>query len=553
MSFKPGVVGSNQIPAITFKRLFNREALFFVSSWLPCPVFALQTHVMKLILGFLFLSLALCIRAGEWSQAPGPNGNFVSPGEASEAFSVARSDGVVWRAKLPSTGQGTPVVSGGRVFVTSHEEITKDSQTGSAILGMCFDARTGKELWRRKIGGTRTTDLSSLFSDNTAASPVTDGKRVVFVNVGGTVKCFDYEGKELWSHTWTPFGRHHARAHEPILHDGKVILMHAPRYDLPVSATTKGGSQPLGRGKEYWTFLRAYDLKSGKPVWQARAGTSVHSTSIIGRLSDGKHAILTGRGGGHKPPEEPYGLSLIDASNGKSIWDRAIPGYAAAQNANWAGKAAHFFVGQEHRSVAIETGEPLSGVSLTDGVTITRRKGEGYETVENGKFPKAKKPITYFTNLIIGNYHYFRSFGGFFIGRVNLKSGKVEYLQVPVQVIRKAGREDEILWDKSLPNDMKNADGFRATQDKRNAGSGWGHVSSAPPVVVGDLIYFPTMVGMVYVLKWNAPILNEDALVSWSDLGTAGETWSLSGLAYADGRLYARTLKELICIGAKAE
>ena len=61
------------------------------------------------------------------------------------------------------------------------------------------------------------------------------------------------------------------------------------------------------------------------------------------------------------------------------------------------------------------------------------------------------------------------------------------------------------------------------------------------------------MVGMVYVLKWNAPVLNEDALVSWSDLGQAGETWSLSGLAYADGRLYARTLKELLCIGPKVK
>lgn len=504
----------------------------------------------RILLCFFPVSLVL---AGEWPQASGPNGNFVGTGDSPAAFSVSKNEAVRWRVKLPSTGQGTPVVSGGRVFVTSHKEITEDSQTGSSILAMCFDANTGKELWRRKIGGSRKTDLSSLFSDNTAASPVTDGKRVVFVNVGGTVKCFDYEGVELWSHVWTPFGRHHARAHEPILHDGKVILMHAPRYDLPVSATTKSGSHPLGRDKEYWTFLRAYDLETGKLAWQAEAGTSVHSTSILGKLPDGRHAILTGRGGGHKPPEEPYGLSLIDASNGKSLWDREIHGYAAAQNANWAGQAAHFFIGSEHRSVKIESGEPLGGVSMTDGVTVTRRKGEGYETVEKGKLPRPKKPITYFTNLIVGKYHYFRSFGGFFIGRVNLESGRVEYLQVPVQVIRKVGRKDEVLWDKSLPNDMKNAYGFKATQDKRNAGNGWGHVSSAPPVVVGDLIYFPTMLGMVYALKWNAPVLNEEALVSWSDLGPAGETWSLSGLAYANGRLYARTLKELICIGARAE
>ena len=125
------------------------------------------------------------------------------------------------------------------------------------------------------------------------------------------------------------------------------------------------------------------------------------------------------------------------------------------------------------------------------------------------------------------------------IGRVNLKNGKVEYMEVPAQVVRERGGEERKLWGETLPTDMKNADGFRATMDKRNAGSGWGHVSSAPPIVVGDLIYFPTMVGMVYVIKWNAGKLDEQALVSISDLGKGGETWSLSGLAYADGRARA--------------
>jgi len=54
---------------------------------------------------------------------------------------------------------------------------------------------------------------------------------------------------------------------------------------------------------------------------------------------------------------------------------------------------------------------------------------------------------------------------------------------------------------------------------------------------------------MVYVLQWNAEKWDADALVSISDLGPAGETWSLSSLSYSDGKLYARTLKEVICIG----
>lgn len=85
--------------------------------------------------------------------------------------------------------------------------------------------------------------------------------------------------------------------------------------------------------------------------------------------------------------------------------------------------------------------------------------------------------------------------------------------------------------------------------DKRIAGNGWGDVSSAPPIWVGDLIYFPTMLGMVDVLKWNANTFDEDALVSVSDLGRAGETSSLSGLSHADGKIFVRTMKEMISIG----
>ena len=95
---------------------------------------------------------------------------------------------------------------------------------------------------------------------------------------------------------------------------------------------------------------------------------------------------------------------------------------------------------------------------------------------------------------------------------------------------------------------MRNAKGFLATRDKRNAGNGWGHCSAASPIVIGDYLYMPTMIGMVYIVKWNSPVLDEKALVSIGDLGPAGKTWSLSSLSYSDGKIYARTMKELICI-----
>jgi hypothetical protein len=497
----------------------------------------------------VLLLFCSCTVAADWPQAAGPNGNFVVEGKAADQFSAATGQHVIWRSPLPNTGQGTPIVSNGRVFVTSHETITQDTETGSLILGLCFDAKTGKELWRREIPGTRVTDLSSLFSDNTAASPVSNGRSVLFTNVGGTLRSFDFDGNEQWTYKWGPFGRHHARQHEPILHDGHVILMQVPRADLTPDITTKAGAHPLGRGKEFWTHLQAFDLQSGKRNWIAKAGTSCHSTSLIGRTADGTTAILTGRGGGHQPPEEPYGISLVSADDGKTIWDLPIKGYASHQSSSWNKDVACLFAGREHLTVDMRTGEIRNRVSVAEGVTIHRHTKAGYKTETSQKLKKARSPLTKQANCLVGNYHYFRVHDEFLIGRVDIRDGSVEYLQVPVQVIRRDGVEDEVHWTGPLKNDMKNADGFVATQDKRNAGSGWGHVSAASPIVVGENIYIPTMIGMVYVLEWNAKTLDEKALVSINDLGPAGETWSLSSLSFSDGRLYARTLKELICLG----
>lgn len=489
------------------------------------------------------------VRAENWPQAAGPNGNFAVKGTAPADFSVAHNRNILWRTPLPSTGQGAPIISNGRVFVTSHESITADAHSGSNIVGMCFDAGTGKELWRRTIPGVRDTDLSSLFSDNTAASPVADGRRICFVNVGGSIKCFNFDGRELWSYDWVPFGRHHARLHEPILHDGNIITVQYPHRDLKPLHTTKEGAQPLGRDRRYWTFLQAFDLETGRRKWLAETGTSVHQTSLFGRTAGGVNAVLTGRGGGHQPPEEPYGLSLVNADDGKTIWDLPIQNYPSAQNACWSSTHAYAFAGQEHLTIEIASGRIVRRSSLVTGVTITRRDGGGYARITNATSPRFRQPLTKNSNVLAGGYHYFRASDSFMIGRVNLDSGAVEYLQVPVQVVRRAGQKDEVLWEKALPNDMKNAAGFVASEDKRNAGNGWGHVSAASGTVIGGKLYLPTMIGMVYVLDWNADRLDENALLSISDLGPATETWSLSSLSFADGRIYARTLKELICIG----
>ncbi|MEC7567318.1 MAG: PQQ-binding-like beta-propeller repeat protein [Planctomycetota bacterium] len=501
------------------------------------------------VLLFLGTSSAWC---DNWHQAAGPNHDFVVQGYAPPYFSVSANKNILWRTALPNTGQGTVILSGEHAFVMSHAPVKQDTQTGSLCVGQAFDAITGKQRWRREIPAVREIDLSSLFSDNTAASPATDGTHICFVNVGGSIHTFDFDGNPIWSYAWTPFGRHHSRQHEPLIDDGHLVVVQTPHQDLPLDLLDKEKARSLEGGSRYWTHLQSFDVKTGKRLWVAEAGTSIHSTSLLGHLANGQAAILTGRGGGHNPLEKPYGLSLVNAKNGKSIWDQAIPKYPTFQNACWNERVACQFSATEHLVLDIETGDIRQRQSLTKQVAVCAHTSEGYTRKVNQDLHdyirSYKKPMTYQTNLLIGNYHYFMAHHAKMIGRVHIESGAVEYLQVPAQVVRIPGQEDVLRWDTTLPNDLRNADGFLVTQDKRNAGSGWGHVSAPPPIVVGNNIYFPTMVGTVYVIRWDAKVLDQRALLSVSDLGQAGKTWSLSGLSYANGRLYARTLKELICI-----
>ena len=85
------------------------------------------------------------------------------------------------------------------------------------------------------------------------------------------------------------------------------------------------------------------------------------------------------------------------------------------------------------------------------------------------------------------------------------------------------------------------ADDDRSKTDGWQIPAFWGS-----PVALGNKIYFTTMLGITYVVDGNAKVLDESALLAINDLGPSGETWSLNTPSYSDGRIYHRSLKELL-------
>ena len=495
---------------------------------------------MKIFLLFTFLCLNLA--AQNWPQASGPGLNYQIDGKAALKWSVSQNQSIKWKVILPEGGQSTPVIWGDKLFISINKPIESETIVNDSILAMCFDKNNGKLIWQKELKGSWAMRMNAVFSDATVCTPLTDGKTVLFCSPSGIIAAFDFEGNEKWRYSWEEGGGYNIRQHEPFLIDGKAFVM-IERNETFKKPENANSHKYWGRRK----FIRCINLDDGKALWDAECDSSPHYTSMPAKLANGKYAIYTARGGGHKPPELKHGFSLINCENGKELL-YSKDQVTTIQNLLFDSKYFYNLSGAGLKMYDTKTASIEKNIDIYKNALVTQFDGSfkskkvDFSTISKGK--KKPKGLTEFTNVLVGDYLFFLSDKAGFVGRINLKSELVEYLQVPLEV-----QGDKRNWLSHTPADVKNSRGLNVKGDPRSSGNGYGHLGASPPIIVGDYIYFPLMPGTVHVIKWNSEKLDGNALVSVNDLGTAGKTWTLAGFAFSEGKLYTRTLTELICIG----
>ena len=524
---------------------------------------SILSKVSKLALAFGLALAASAVQAQEnWPQAAGPSGNWSETTKSAPPtqWSVARNENIVWRTVLPETGQSGIAVWGSRLFLTIMEPLSPDPKTreGHDIVGYCLNSRTGKVLWTVSIPGTENSAYAYGFSDSTSPTPVTDGQAVWFCNSSGAIVCCDLKGKTLWRHEWKPTtGRPFNKQFEPILYKETLLNME-PRDP----------NDPRNR-RDPWNYLRGLDKKTGKTLWVSEDALTHYNTPVFGLLPDKTPAILQGRGGYHDAPEMPTGLSLTSlapGTAGKSLWKFEAQG-KALYTQHWTNQYAFWFDqdAQQHLVIDIKTGKLLRSQSLVKGVDYRYYDAAKKKYVLQAltDLDKTSPPTlvfpAWFCNVVTGGYHYFLCFTdpashfgpSYCVGRINIDTGKAEYLELPVQVIRDPGEPDKMIWNQPQPSDTTNARGIDAAGDPRSKRDGWYWDFLGSPTVLNGKIYITTMLGVTYVVDGAAKILDENALLAVNDLGIAGRTWSLNSLSYANGKIYHRSMKEVVCIGAK--
>lgn len=530
------------------------------------------------------------VRADNWPQAGGPDGTWrYDHGSAPSTWSVSRNEHVVWRSPMKAGGQGGITVWGNRLFLTTFEEYKEgDPKYSATILGHCLDAKTGKILWSVKLVGENASPLMYAYSDSTSWTPVTDGKHVWFFNCSGEMGCWDFNGKEVWRRKFLAPGEPFNKQHEPILYGSTIVSVE------PIAPTEPG----YRADRALWHYLRGIDKSTGKTLWIAEDGTTYYCTSVMGKLADGRMGIVSGRGGPHGVPERPIGISMTSldpGTAGKTIWrwiPEDLPGgpvdgvtFNALYTMSWNTKYTCWFrlaPEESHLVFDSTTGKLLRTQSLFKNVDYHQWDPKSSQYIDhlnvNIRDMKDFSPAVslkpgevihvfpnWCSNIVAYGYHYFLTSTGHrrngyappglsgpshCIGRVNIETGKVEYLEVPVSVERVAGKPDHFIYDDPVATKPLDYKGVDVAAEERSRTDGWTIPAFfGSPIAINGKIYLSTMLGITYVIDGRAKTLDQKALLGVNDLGPSGETWSLNSLSFSNGRLYNRSIKEVVCIG----
>lgn len=187
----------------------------------------------------VLLITAAQIQAADWPGFRGPTGLGVTE-ETGFPTTWSAKENVKWKFEMPNKGNESPIVSNGRIFVTSA------NNEGTERRLHCIDRKTGLELWTKSVA-YESVEKTHGTNPYGAATPAADGERVVVWHGSAGLYCYDFEGNQLWSaplgtvtHIW-------GYGSSPVIHKGRVFVNFGP-------------------GKEQ--ALIAIDLKDGKEAWR---------------------------------------------------------------------------------------------------------------------------------------------------------------------------------------------------------------------------------------------------------------------------------------------
>lgn len=239
--------------------------------------------------------------ADDWPHWRGPFLNG-SSNEKNLPEKWTTIENVVWVVELPGAGSATPIITGGKVFISSTD------RNGNDLLALCLNAQSGKELWRKKLG---ESDRNVPRNNLAAPSPVTDGRHVYFLFGSGDLAGLDFEGNILWfrnlEEEYGNISLKYGYSSSPLLYDNKLYILIQRRHT----------AYRTPRNTSLDSFLLAVDAETGENIWMQPRKTDAldetldsYSSPILYERPERTEILIIGA---------DY-FTANDAITGKELW-----------------------------------------------------------------------------------------------------------------------------------------------------------------------------------------------------------------------------------------
>jgi hypothetical protein len=207
------------------------------------------------------------------------------------------TENVKWKTALPGTGHSSPIVSRGKVFLTTclEKQVAVDGKKTRQLL--CLNRTTGAVEWSADLLSA-PLEVKHKLNSYASSTPVTDGERVYVPFLDGAtlrVYCYDFVGKKVWDAAPGEFHSRHGFCSSPLLH-GDLLIVNADQ-----------DPEPDGQA-----YLVALDKKTGQERWRIDRPNRLRSycPPVIGEVQGKPQMVLTGS----------KCVASYDPSTGKPIW-----------------------------------------------------------------------------------------------------------------------------------------------------------------------------------------------------------------------------------------
>ena len=244
-------------------------------------------------LSILFLAMVANPGFSQWTQWRGSaDGQGIIEGVA-PVTEWSETHNIIWKSSISGIGSSSPVVTGGKVFITSADE-----KRGKFFL-ICYDQKSGEKLWEKQVFWGEVLDNLHKQNTHAPATVATDGEilSVVFgVDKAVWIAAYDLDGKKLWDKEIVKVKSNFGIGSSPMVYKDMVVVL----SDME--------PEPL---------IVAYRLKDGKQLWKTRrndkgdADFHSYSTPRVYKVDGKDQIVTTGLGK----------VKFYDPETGKLIWD----------------------------------------------------------------------------------------------------------------------------------------------------------------------------------------------------------------------------------------